>query len=378
MTQAKTFYFLFYGALASISPFLPLFYLDLGFSGAQIGMLAGIPPLVGLVSSPLWSGVADATQRHGLILYCGILGTMACVSGLLFESSYGRLIPIVSLYALFLAPVTPLVDNAVLARLGRRRDEYGKQRLWGTIGWGIGGAAVGLVVESMGLRWAFGACLLMLSGVLAVSRGLASGPTRGRAPYWPAFRELMRNRLWLSLLVTVFLLGVCSAGVRIFLFIHVKNLGGGERLIGLSLPVAVVGELPVFFFADRALRRWGARGLLLFSVACFALQAFLFSVMWAPWLLLPLTILHGPSWSAQLTARITYAREIAPDHLGATAQGLIASASSGLAAAVGAVAGGTLYDAAGAPFVFRAAAIGAVGCLLFFAVTSRPRATSSN
>ena len=44
-----TFYFLYFAALACLAPFVVLFYQQLGFSGAQIGLLAGMAPLITLV-----------------------------------------------------------------------------------------------------------------------------------------------------------------------------------------------------------------------------------------------------------------------------------------------------------------------------------------
>jgi len=49
-----SFYFLYFAALSSFMPFLVLYYQDLKFTGAQIGLLTGIPPLITLFAAPLW------------------------------------------------------------------------------------------------------------------------------------------------------------------------------------------------------------------------------------------------------------------------------------------------------------------------------------
>ena len=45
-----------------------------------------------------------------------------------------------------LALIIPLVDNAVIALLGKNRSRYGQQRLWGAIGWGVAGLAAGVLI----------------------------------------------------------------------------------------------------------------------------------------------------------------------------------------------------------------------------------------
>jgi len=44
--SSATYYFLYYAALASLHPFLTLFYQSLGLSGSQIGLLTSLPALV--------------------------------------------------------------------------------------------------------------------------------------------------------------------------------------------------------------------------------------------------------------------------------------------------------------------------------------------
>jgi hypothetical protein len=63
-----TFNFLLYAAFAFVAPYIVLYYQGLGFTGTQIGLLTGIVPLITLFSSPLWTGLADATHRHRLLM----------------------------------------------------------------------------------------------------------------------------------------------------------------------------------------------------------------------------------------------------------------------------------------------------------------------
>ena len=74
-----SFYFLYFGAFASLAPFFVIFYQGLGFTGTQIGLLTGVAPLITLVATPFGTGLADATRRHKLIMGLGLL--MAVILG---------------------------------------------------------------------------------------------------------------------------------------------------------------------------------------------------------------------------------------------------------------------------------------------------------
>lgn len=61
-------YFLIFAGVATYRPYMVLYYQSLSFSGAQIGLLTGIAPLIPLVSLPLMTNFADRTNRHKLIM----------------------------------------------------------------------------------------------------------------------------------------------------------------------------------------------------------------------------------------------------------------------------------------------------------------------
>ncbi|RMF01463.1 MAG: MFS transporter, partial [Chloroflexi bacterium] len=110
MRYPKLFYFFSFAALASLLPFLTLYYQQFGLNGRQIGVLVAIPPLVALVSAPLFGAIADATGRHKLMLVLAVCGFAAGVLILSAVGQYVWLVAAVFVYAIFFAPVLPLVD----------------------------------------------------------------------------------------------------------------------------------------------------------------------------------------------------------------------------------------------------------------------------
>jgi PPP family 3-phenylpropionic acid transporter len=111
MLVPKAFYFLFFGAMASLVPYLNLHYEQIGLSSRQIGLLSGMSPLLTLVGAPLWGGLADATQRQRLLLILAIAGSSLAVWLLSLFTAFLWLIPVVAVYAFLVAPIMPLVDS---------------------------------------------------------------------------------------------------------------------------------------------------------------------------------------------------------------------------------------------------------------------------
>ncbi len=371
----KVYYFCYYAAMACFMPFLALYYRGVGLTGAQIGLLAGVAPVVTWLAAPLWGAVADATRQHRTYLLVATLGALVMVGLLSQARRMEWLLPVILGYAFFTAPIMPLIDNSVMVLLGKQSASYGRLRLWGAVGWGLSGAAAGILVERAGIGYMFaGYAFFMVLGLLAAMR-LTIHPAAAGQPFWTGMRGLTTDRTLMVFLLTVLVGSMGSAVVHTYLFLYMSDLGAGETLMGLSLTVATLSEVPVFFFSALLLRKLGARGLLMVAMMAYLVRLAAYGVMPSVWWVLPINLLHGLTFAALWVAGVSYANEIAPLGMGATVQGLFAGIAMGLGAALGAPAAGALYDAFGGAMLYRLAAVWMAAGVLFFWVAGR-RASS--
>ena len=372
LVWSKAFYFCFYAAAAALFPFLVLYYETLGLSGRQIGFLAGISPLVSLAGAPLWGALADASRRHKVILTIAIAGAIILALLLSQITVFAILILVVVVYALFAAPIIPLMDNAVMSILAEKKDQYGRQRIWGAVGWGLTAPLIGQLIETNGLNWAFwGYAGIMLIGLFVIQK-IPFQQINAQIPFWRGARTLLSNRSWLLFLFLVFVGGAGQAVIHNFLFLYMNDLGASKTLMGFALTAATLSELPMFFFADRLLTRWSPRGLFVFGTIMYVVRAMALSYIDIPWMILIPQLLHGLTFSAMWVAGVSYADEIAPPGFGATAQGLFSGVFMGIATAFGAFLGGALYQDFGGAIMYRTMAIVvAVSLLLFWGAQKR-------
>lgn len=371
MRSSKAFYFFFFGAASCLLPFLTLHYQDLGLNGRQIGVLTGIVPLITMISASVWGAVADASHKHRLILLLAIGGTWTAVFGMSRASTFAALIPLVAVYAFFGAPAIPLVDNSVMALLGTRKSEYGRVRVWGAYGWGIVAAIVGVLIQRSGLGWVFTGYLVMMAALFLVAIRLRIVSTSLGGTFSSSLRVLMTNKQWVIFIAVALTVGM-SLGIFInYLFLYLEELGTSSTVMGLTLTVATISEIPVFLYSKKLLDRWGAKVLLASAIFFTVVRAFAYVLMTAPWQVLPISLLHGPTFAAMWAAGVAYADESAPPGLGATAQGIFSGVVLGLGVALGAFVGGFLYEAYGALVVFQFAGWAALMALIIFLWVNR-------
>ncbi|HSN76761.1 MAG TPA: MFS transporter [Anaerolineae bacterium] len=344
------FYFLYFAAAAALIPFVVLYYQQLGFSGAQIGLLAGMAPLIAMVGAPLWTNLADRTGRHRLILSLTMAGVIVVV---LVIPSLHALLPVVgmiALYSLLGSPIVSLSDSATMTMLGDERDKYGRVRLGGTFGWALAAPLAGLLVENNGIQMAFYGYATFMALALVVSQRLVFGssadPT-GAATARGGMRKLLSNRRWALFLAMAFVCGMGFASVNTYLFAYMQELGASAGVMGLALTLATLSELPVLFFADRLLKRMGSFGLLTLGMAVTGVRLLLFAAVSAPAGVLAFQFLNGLTFPAVWVSGVSFAYDNAPPGLSATAQGLFGAMVFGFGAAAGGLLGGLLLEAIG-------------------------------
>ena len=147
-----SFSFLQFASIASVGPFMVLYYQGLGFTGAQIGLLTGITPLITFVSVPLWTRLADATGRHRIIMSVALLLGAAVVFTFPLLDTFAPILLISVLFNIFYAPVSSFADSATMYMLADEKEMYGRIRLGGTIGFSIVATLAGSLVENYGLK----------------------------------------------------------------------------------------------------------------------------------------------------------------------------------------------------------------------------------
>ena len=364
--------FLFFCATASSMPFVVLYYQHVGFTGAQIGLIMGLTPLVTLVSAPLWTGLADATRRHRLFLSAALLTGAGAIALLPCLTTFLPILLLALISSTAFAPVSSFVDSATMFMLGDEKHLYGRVRVGGTIGYGLAGALAGVIAQNYGLPFAFWSAGIFYLVAFGLSQKLVHRPAQGMPRPQAGVRSLLVNRRWLAFLTLAFAGGLSLAVTNNYLFPYMKQLGADETTMGLALTAGTISEIPVLFFGNRLIKHFRARDLLILSLILTGVRLLAFSVVDAPWLVLLLQLLNGPTFPAMWLAGVAYADENAPEGMRATAQGLFGAMVFGFGLAVGSFVGGPLLESAGGHILYLVFGVAVLVTVLLVALlTSR-------
>lgn len=356
--------FFIYAGFSTIVPFLVLYYQDLGFTGAQIGLMTGVTPLITLFSSPFWTSLADRTRRHQFIMGALILVGMAALFIFPIFKAFVPIFILVILFNTFISPAVPLTDAATMHMLGDRKERYGRVRLGGTIGFGVAAAAAGVLVERYGLENAFYAAGGLFFLAFIFSRRLEFAPQEESSSEDVRVATLLRDPRWFLFLSISFAGGIGFSAGAVYFYPYMAELGARESLMGLALMIGTISEVPVLFYGDRLLKWLKPFRLLVVAGLITGARLVMFALSTTPGMALWIQVLNGLSLTMMWIAGVAYADEHAPVRLKATAQGLFGAANFGVGSAFGGFLGGMLLTSLGGQglfMVFGLTIMGVVG-----------------
>ncbi|OWZ05433.1 Major Facilitator Superfamily (MFS) transporter [Phytophthora megakarya] len=363
---------------STTSNYLPVYYQHTaGFSKMQIGLLQTLPSIAAIVGPPLWGGVADHIQNQRLVhVFCIVSGTLLQFSTRFFYWSLAWTVAVVLISQIQSCPASSLLDHTVLNLLAKTGGEYGRQRLFGAVGWGIGTYLTGVAVAFGGILWSFDLCLVVGFSTLLVLRlippvkyseeyiALTSGDEEQRGPQAaPSFLETMnlisKKLDVLVLLGVVFIMGNMHGVFSSFLQLNLYNLAGDNaHIIGVAIMCETSSELPAFFFADRIIKKIGTVNVLLVSLVGYTLRISYYALMTNAWGAIPFEFLHGITFGLAWAACTEYVFSAAPRGCEGTIMGLLSAVQNGLARASGTLIGGYYYENYGAQAMWTVTGFG--------------------
>ncbi|XP_053554593.1 major facilitator superfamily domain-containing protein 6 isoform X2 [Bombina bombina] len=338
------------------------------------------------------------------------------------ETIFLLILLVVIIGEFFSAPAVTIVDTVTLQYLGKHRDRYGLQRMWGSLGWGLAMLSVGIGIDHTSIevlitgagckapeyknyRIAFIVFGVLMSVALIVSTQfrfyyhhlkqeedrrddveispvetnsqLESPQSQNGAREQEdinqhfKFRDLVKMFFTVqygSVLFVAWFMGFGYGYVFTFLFWHLEDLNGTTTLFGVCSVLSHVSELTAYFFSHKLIELVGHIRVLYIGLACNTARYLYISYMDIAWTVLPMEVLQGVTHAAIWAACISYLSAAVPPALRTSAQGILQGLHLGLGRGCGAMIGGVLVNAFGAAETFRGIGMASLVILLLFAL----------
>jgi len=275
IARLKGLFFSHFAYVGVLSPFLSLYFSTQGYSVAQIGVLMTVPNILRIVSPPFWGVLTDRTGRGDRILRVSTVLTVLALLLLPFASAIGFWACLVLLGAMFFVSgaQVPISEARTLIAIDGQAGQYGRIRLWGSIGFVVAVVLGGPVLDYFGTLslpyWAALALLIQLAIVWG-ARELPAGEKASQVAV------KMRKRLLephiAAFLVANFFMIFSHAALYVLFSLFLESYGYSKTMIGVFWAIGVIAEIILFRTQQPLFDRFSATSLLSFSIAVAAVR----------------------------------------------------------------------------------------------------------
>ncbi len=347
--RLRLFYFLYYGSIGAFLPYLAPYLKGLGFSGAEIGTVQMVGPLVTGPAALAWALAADRLGAPGRVLAMATLWALAAIAFLPLAHTPGAVAAVLFFNSLGAAAVVPLVDSVAVEWVRTRPGlAYARIRLFGSLGFIAVAQGLGLLLSARGDRPGDVAVplavVVAVAGYAVTARGLPAPPRPGGRPGLADLRALLADRRLLVLLLASALHWAGCAPYHVFYGVFVRDLGLPAAATGLGMAVGVSAEVLVLLAFSRLQRRFSPRALFALAFAATSLRWWLLSRSGGPVSVVGLQVLHGLTFGAFWGSAVEAMSVLVPARLRSTGQALFGAVVFGGGNALGYQLSGLGYD----------------------------------
>lgn len=355
-------YFLaMFGALGVHFNYFAIYFKDLGFNDVQIGIIHAVIPLVSIVVAPFWGAFADSqSDPRKLLRALLLIGPLSYII-LLVGNQFILCLFLSALLAIFYLPIIPIQDGLALRATHLYGGDYGRIRIWGSMGFVIPALFLPLVWGHpiMGdIHW-------FIPGVVFAGYSLAAWLLAFRFPAVPPERkhgftlkgfQLLKEKNFLVLMVCAFLARWASTPLEAYQGIFFQQKGIRVEYLALFVSLGPLSEVVTIFYSQRWVTRYRAYPLMALSLVALVVRLLVTGHSESLTVLCVIQLSHSLTFGLQYMVTILVVNQLAGDSIRSSAQTITVIFSNYLAKLAGFVFSGYFSTSWGYSGLFQISA----------------------
>lgn len=263
-------YNFYYLSWALFSALISVYLMGMGFKASQVSLVVSASFLTSLITQPI---IGQWNEKYDLKKVNVILFTIAAIGGLVFMQarSLAMITISYSVVLMMLNGVNPVMEKVATAS----PYQYGKIRIWGTIGYALGSQIAGIIYEKISPQAIFIAFAMTMAlcilGLIGTEPQIKKQDNTKQATQSKS-SDLFKNKKF------VYYLAICAVfyGVtnmsNTFVPTMLTDHGLNVDVASTILSLAVFCEAPLVLFSGKFMDKIANKTLLLISVSLVCLQ----------------------------------------------------------------------------------------------------------
>ncbi|XP_050431040.1 major facilitator superfamily domain-containing protein 6-A-like isoform X2 [Adelges cooleyi] len=360
----KMNYFFAYGAYAPIVPFISTIGKQRGYSAFVMGIALTALQIPSLIVRPTLGSITDVYKCRRFMFLAGEVLFALVVIGLVFipgatasEMIDDKIVFETMLFWAFFCIIFLLCLGAVIrsimedticvSLLGDNVNNYGRQKVWGSIGYGvvsiISGASVDWFSKGKDYKdYRPGYVISFFFSIMDiyVSTGIKVVQVKKNKTIGGDLKNVATDFRVIIFFISIICFGFLMAFIQNFLFWYLEDITNLyhpeikpwiKTVQGLFLITQYfLSEVPLYFLSSFIIKRIGHMNVFSLAFLALSIRFMLYSLIKNPIIALSVEILHGFTNALTESAAVAYAAKLSPVGAEGTMQGLIGMALLGI------------------------------------------------
>lgn len=344
--KISLFYWVIYGAMACYYPFLTVYFTDRGLSYTQIGVAFALNSLIGVITQPIWGYITDKYLNKKKTLIILMISCSLIILLFVIAKSFAFIIFSIIFVISFQSAICSVADAYSYEIVEHNKNiQYGRIRMMGSFGYAVLALIVGILIKNTNINITFYTyiVLMIISLIVIKSINYTDNGKSNKVNIAELF-GLLKYKKFLIFIFSVLVFSMSQGANGSYLPILIQKTGGDVSKVGLVWFIVAICELPVFYFGNRFLRKYGTINLYLFSALTYTLRFLLDSFCPDYRYVLILQSMQSITYTFYLISSLQYVNEIVPVRLRTSGITLYSAVGVGLGNFFGNIGGGVLLE----------------------------------
>lgn len=360
-------YFAYFFFLGINTVYAPSWLSARGF-GLYVGAMLSASLIAKTIGQPVLSYLAEHWGRRAMLILASLVAVLSTLV-LVFTHNYFSVLMLLIIAGFFIGPILPLSDVVALTN---EDINYGRVRLWGSIGFFVANIGGGTVKDIFGVTSVIWIEVIGLLVLLLVTFSLPHRSHASDESHTPAARAIankMLGKFLLSPVTWLFILSIATLNASHAFYYAFSTLywQSAQHFTGLQVGLlwatGVVAEVALLAYFGDHLPMRRAKQLMIFAGFGGVIRWSITALAPGFALLFPLQLLHALTYAAMHLGAMLVLRRAVPAQIASTVMGIYAAMVNGVI--IGIVTGqlDPVYKMLGAHGYFIMAGLSALGGL---------------
>ena len=339
---------MFYYSWGTFACIISVYLAGVGCSATEISLITSAAPLFAMVSQPVCGMFADKLKSPKLV---GMICLLLCVlTGMIFAYSHNFIFLFLfnGLTQGFLNGTTALSDRLATGS----KYPFGTIRIWGSICFAVACQVAGLVYDFVSPTanyyiFAVGVGLTIFGFYHMNDVKPLKKENEEKFTLKQMLTSLFKNKAFVLFIVIYILFQGPTSANSVYMPLLIKELGGTTAMVGTTLFLSTLFEIPAVLFSDQIIKRISYRNLMIFAGGLSVIRFAWYATCPPPSMIMYMFFFQGLTSIVFILVAVRIIIDIVDERFVNSAYGISSMLAKGFSALVFQMISGNLIDIIG-------------------------------